>query len=132
MINFDDIAKFTSSISRAAAARFEVNRSAIFSVSLFALGIILLATAGADISLAQLSNTPGSGVAAGDDRIYDMGTRMFDLIEGNLGSLIMIVAGLLAIIAASLGSYRAATSMLIVAVGAFILRSLVVIFFDFK
>ncbi len=132
MNTFSPLARFTLSKARYAAACLEAYRPTIASAALIAFGIILLAAAGADFSLAQLSNTPGSGVAAGDDRIYDMGSRMFELIEGNLGSLVMIVAGLLAIIAAALGSYRAATSLLVVAVGAFILRSLVVIFFDFK
>ena len=41
----------------------------------------------------------------------------------------MLVAGLIAIIAAAMGAYRAAVGMLVVAVGAFILRSLVSLFF---
>lgn len=75
---------------------------------------------------------PGSGVFAGDDRIYEAARRLFLLIEGNFGALIMVCAGLASIIAAAFNQYRKAFSMLIVASGAFILRSLVVIFFDFK
>lgn len=55
--------------------------------------------------------------------------RLFMLIEGAFGALIMVVAGLGAIAAASMGAYRAAVGMLVVAVGAFILRSLVSLFF---
>lgn len=55
----------------------------------------------------------------------------FRLIEGSFGALVMVVAGLAAIIAAAMGAYRAAMGMLVVAVGAFILRALVSLFFNF-
>lgn len=54
---------------------------------------------------------------------------LFQLIEGSFGALIMVVAGIGAIIAAAFGAYRAAVGMLVVAVGAFILRALVSLFF---
>jgi hypothetical protein len=50
-------------------------------------------------------------------------------IEGAFGALIMIGAGLGAIIAGAFGAYKAAISLLFVAVGAFILRALVSLFF---
>ncbi len=50
-------------------------------------------------------------------------------IEGSFGALIMITAGLGAIIAGAFGAYKAAISLLFVAVGAFILRALVSLFF---
>jgi divalent metal cation (Fe/Co/Zn/Cd) transporter len=52
------------------------------------------------------------------------------MTEGNLGALIMVVAGIGTIIASAFGAFRAATSLLAVAVGAFVLRSFVEIFFD--
>ncbi len=55
--------------------------------------------------------------------------QLLQLIEGAFGALIMVVAGLGAIVAASMGAYRLAVSMLVVAVGAFILRALVSLFF---
>lgn len=55
--------------------------------------------------------------------------NLFKLIEGAFGALIMVVAGLGAIVAAAMGAYRAAVGMLVVAVGAFILRALVSLFF---
>jgi len=75
--------------------------------------------------------SPGVGVEQGDFRIHEINWRLFELIEGNLGALIMITAGIAAIISAAFGAYRAAIGLLVVAVGAFILRSLVDIFFDF-
>ena len=50
-------------------------------------------------------------------------------MEGAFGALVMVVAGLGAIVAAAMGAYRAAVGMLVVAVGAFILRALVSLFF---
>jgi hypothetical protein len=75
---------------------------------------------------------PGRGVQGGDGRIFEVTARIFELIEGNLGALIMVTAGLAAIVSAALGAYRAAVGLLVVAVGAFILRSLVDIFFNFE
>ena len=75
---------------------------------------------------------PGRGVAQGDYRIHNVTQRIFELLEGNLGALIMVSAGLLAVISAAFGAYRAAVGLLAVAVGAFVLRSLVTIFFNFE
>ena len=55
--------------------------------------------------------------------------NLFMLIEGAFGALIMTAAGLGAIIAAVLGAYKTALTLLVVAVGSFILRSLVSLFF---
>ncbi len=55
--------------------------------------------------------------------------NLFLLIEGAFGALIMVVAGIGAIFAAAMGAYRPAVGMLIVAVGSFILRALVSLFF---
>jgi ABC-type methionine transport system permease subunit len=51
-----------------------------------------------------------------------------DMIGGSFGALIMIIAGLVAIISASMGAYRASMSALVVAVGAFILKAVVTAF----
>ncbi len=55
--------------------------------------------------------------------------HLFMLIEGAFGALIMVVSGIGAIMAAAMGAYRACLGMLVVAVGSFILRSLVSLFF---
>ena len=64
-----------------------------------------------------------------DGLIRESVALLFALIEGAFGALIMVVAGLGAIVAAAMGAYRAAVGMLVVALGAFILRSLVSLFF---
>lgn len=55
--------------------------------------------------------------------------NMLRFIEGSFGALIMVSAGLGAIVAAAFGGYKVAISLLFVAVGAFILRALVSLFF---
>ena len=64
-----------------------------------------------------------------DELVRNAVGNLFRLIEGAFGALIMVVAGLGAIVAAAMGAYRAAVGMLVVAVGAFILRALVSLFF---
>lgn len=55
--------------------------------------------------------------------------NLFMLIEGAFGALIMVAAGLGALFAAAMGAYKMALTLLVVAVGAFILRALVSLFF---
>ena len=94
--------------------------------SLFAMllgGVALLSLGLVDASYAQLGPPT-------DDRIGETANVILtELIEGTFGALIMIVAGLVAIVAAAMGAYRAAMACLVVAVGAFILRTFVEIFF---
>ena len=94
--------------------------------SLFAMllgGVALLSFGLVDASYAQLG-------APTNDRIGETANVILtELIEGTFGALIMIVAGLVAIVAAAIGAYRAAMACLVVAVGAFILRTFVEIFF---
>lgn len=86
-------------------------------------GVALLTLGLADVSFAQLG-------APTDDKIGETANTILSvLIEGTFGALIMIVAGLVAIVAAAMGAYRAAMACLVVAVGAFILRTFVEIFF---
>lgn len=55
--------------------------------------------------------------------------NMLRFIEGPFGALVMVGSGLGAILAGAFGAYKAAISLLFVAVGAFILRALVSLFF---
>lgn len=92
-----------------------------------AVGICILAMGLQEFSLAQTSvDNPG---VFDDSRIFCAGQRILGLVEGNLGALVMVGAGLGTIISSALGAFRAASSLLVVACAAFILRSLVNIFF---
>lgn len=106
---------------------------------LLMLGGVLIIGGAAELSnAAPLQGTQvgdGSALQSFSKASYDDGLvkasvgNLFCLIEGAFGALIMVVAGLGAIVAAAMGAYRAAVGMLVVAVGAFILRSLVSLFF---
>ena len=87
---------------------------------LLVMGICLL-TAG----LTQVAHA-----ADWDSEILGALGKVFSIIEGSFGALIMVVAGLAAIIAAAMGAYKASLGCLVVAVGAFILRSMVKLFFS--
>jgi hypothetical protein len=95
------------------------------------LFFFLLLFMGQVIAQATGSGPTGSFTEAAldDSLIRNAVGNLFQLIEGAFGALIMVVAGILAIIAAAMGGYRAALGMLIVALGAFILRALVSLFF---
>ncbi len=99
--------------------------------ALFVLGCTLLILGLLDLSHAQ--NVQGletnSEANFNDGLIRASVGNLFQLIEGAFGALIMVVAGIGAIVAASMGAYRAAVGMLVVAVGSFILRALVSLFF---
>jgi hypothetical protein len=89
----------------------------------------------------QLASAQGGGPTGSfseasfdDELIRNSVGNLFRLVEGAFGALIMVVAGVMALIAAAMGQYRAAMGMLVVAVGSFILRALVSLFFgtDFE
>jgi hypothetical protein len=93
-------------------------------VMLFLLGIGLLTvgmTQGAD---AQLTTTYN------DDRVANSVNAILVYIEGSFGALVMVAAGIGAILSSAFGQYRAALGLLVVAVGAFILRSVLATFFN--
>jgi len=84
------------------------------------------------LAIAQACNGPSGSCATPNfdpELIEGAVGNLFMLIEGSFGALIMVVSGIGAIIAASMGAYRAAVGMLVVALGAFILRALVSLFF---
>ena len=54
---------------------------------------------------------------------------LFELIEGDLGMLLAVVAGIGAIVASVFGAYRATNSFIVVALAAFIIRAMVSLWF---
>ena len=96
---------------------------------LFLFGAVLLTGGLLEFSHAQAGVQTFSEANFDDTLIRNSVGNLFKLIEGAFGALIMVVAGLGAIVAAAMGAYRAAVGMLVVAVGAFILRALVSLFF---
>ena len=65
-----------------------------------------------------------------DVRISNAVNAVLTYLEGTFGALVMVAAGVGAILSSAFGQYRAALGLLVVAVGAFILRSLLSTFFN--
>lgn len=65
-----------------------------------------------------------------DDRIAESVDVILTYINGSFGALVMVAAGVAAILASAFGSYKAAMGLLVVAVGSFILRSLLDTWFN--
>ncbi len=91
----------------------------VFGVTLLSVG--LMASAGAQTV---------EGAQFNDERIANAVNTLFTYLEGSFGALVMVASGIGAILSSAFGQYRAALGCLIVAVGAFILRSVMSAFFN--
>jgi type IV secretory pathway VirB2 component (pilin) len=98
--------------------------------TLFAAGVMLL-TVGM-LHGAHASTGDGNDMTSGydDGRIANSVTTILAYLEGSFGALVMVVSGIGAILSAAFGQYKAALGCLVVAVGAFILRSFMHTFFN--
>ena len=94
---------------------------------LYAFGFFILGLGLAHDALAHL----GTGqLTYNDVRIAEATNAVLTYLEGSFGALIMVAAGVGCILSAAFGQYRSAIGLLVVAVGCFILRSLVSTFFN--
>ena len=91
-------------------------------LALFVVGISLLTVGILSSAAAQTTYN--------DTRIGNSLNAIFTYIEGSFGAMVMVAAGIGAIFSSAFGQYKAALGLLAVAVGAFILRSLVSTFFN--
>lgn len=75
---------------------------------------------------------PECGWAVGEvnhERYFAACNFLLGFIEGPFGALVTVGAGIGAIIASSVGGFKTAWTLIVVAVGAFILRAWVTLFF---
>ena len=101
-------------------------------LALFGVGVLLL-VAGLDETASAQFTRGGSGghrINYNDERLAQSVNAVLTYIEGTFGAMVMVAAGIGAILSSAFGQYRAALGLLVVAVGAFILRSLVGTFFN--
>lgn len=96
----------------------------------FLAGLGILLVGSQDASIAQLGTETRYDIQYNDERIDTVINAVFTYLEGSIGALIMVGAGISAIVASAFGQYKAALGLLAVAVGAFVLRSLVGTFFN--
>jgi len=102
-------------------------------IALFTFGVLLLVGGLSSNSFAQVfSGGGGAGLETryNDVRIANSVNAILTYLEGTFGALVMVAAGLGAILSAAFGQYKAALGCLVVAVGAFILRSFLGTFFN--
>lgn len=111
------------SLCQAAHAAFVAPKREHVQYILFVFGVALTT-----LGLAS-SAYAGNIVQPDYTRLDEVISIVLGLIEGRFGVLVMLCAGIGAIISSAFGQYRAALSLLVVALGAFILRTIISIFF---
>lgn len=111
------------------AASFAAPSEAQVRTIIFLAGISMLA-----ISLSLDATAQGTGgntsTKYNDAKVANAVNAIMTYLEGSFGALIMAAAGIGAIMSAAFGQYKAALSLMMVAVGAFILRSIMSTFFN--
>lgn len=95
---------------------------------LFIVGIAILGFGLSHEVSAQIGRE--AEIQYNDTRISNAVNAIMTYLEGSFGALIMAASGVGAIMSAAFGQYKAALSLMVVAVGSFILRSLISTFFN--
>jgi hypothetical protein len=119
-------AKYFSILHSACERILQPSKTAKLTV--LALAVFLLTLGMMEVS-SQALNESGS---FDESRFQTLNETFFDLLEGSFGALLMIIAGFIAIVSMAFGFYRAALAALLVAIGAFILRPFVGMFFEIE
>jgi|688.fasta_scaffold778778_1 hypothetical protein len=95
--------------------------------ALFLSGVVLLtAGLGAD----AVAQRAGGVLQYNNVRLTSATNGILLYLEGSFGALVMVASGIGAILSSAFGQYRAALGLMVVAVGSFILRSLMSTFFN--
>lgn len=93
---------------------------------LASFGLLILLGGASEVANAQLG---GGGVGAPRSGTAGQACNtLLGYMEGSFGALVAAAAGIGAIIAAAVGGFKAAWALLVVSVGAFILRSYISLF----
>lgn len=122
----DKVSKWNTSIGQSVGSFLHAPSSAHIQCILFLLGIALLGA-----GLAEHATAAINGITTYNDvRIADSTNAVLLYLEGSFGALVMVASGIGAILSAAFGQYRAALGLMVVAIGAFILRSLMSTFFN--
>jgi uncharacterized membrane protein len=92
-------------------------------IILFAIGMLLLVHG---VELDAHART----INFNDHGVKEATNAVLTYLEGSFGALVMVCAGVGAILSSAFGQYRAALGLMVVSIGAFILRSLMSTFFN--
>lgn len=93
-------------------------------IALFAFGALLIAAA------TSLDAEAARTINYNDGRVVEATNGILLYLEGSFGALVMVASGIGAILSSAFGQYRAALGLMVVAIGSFILRSLMSTFFN--
>ena len=115
-------------VGQVMGAFIQGRRGQLADVGLLLFGVTVLATGLQHGAYAD--GDSGLSIQFTDDRIAQSVATILTFIEGAFGALVMVSAGLGAIMSCAFGQYRAALSCLVVAVGSFILRTIMETFFN--
>ncbi len=91
------------------------------SLMLFAAGIVLL-----NVGLSEMASAQGGGAASA--KAVAACANLLQYLEGGFGALLAAAAGIGAVVAAAVGGFKAAWCLLVVSIGAFILRAYITLF----
>jgi hypothetical protein len=80
---------------------------------LFVLGMIML-TYGIDNIVLAAEGTDESGSGTTGDIIKEQYCNILSLLQGHFGALVMVVAGLAAVVTAAMGAYKMAMSCVVI------------------
>ena len=112
-----------NAIGQKLSAFVKANSGVIAQVGLFVFGVALVTLGVVNGAFAQ------EALDVNQDKLQTAIETVFIYLEGSFGALLMVAAGLGAIMSSAFGQYKAALSLLVVAVGTFILRSFVATWF---
>ena len=91
---------------------------------LFCLGMLMVACALSNVAVATDLPGGGGGGSEAGDIIKRQLCNILELLEGPFGALVMVVAGLGAVVAAAMGGYKLAMSCVVIACGTYIAGNL--------
>lgn len=94
-------------------------------IGLFLLGVVLISS-----GIALDASAYSSKANYNDARVAESADIIVTFINGAFGALVMVAAGIGAILSGAFGQYRAALGLMVVAVGSFIVRSLISTWFN--
>ena len=112
------------------AAAFVAPSEAQVRTIIFLAGISVLAISLSLDATAQGGGGGNTSTKYNDAKVANAVNAIMTYLEGSFGALIMAASGIGAIMSAAFGQYKAALSLMVVAVGAFILRSIMSTFFN--
>ena len=97
-------------------------------VLLFVLGIMIITLGVFNLdAVAELDNTGGNSKAG--EIIKEQLCKILGLLQGAFGALILVVAGLAAVVTAAMGAYKLAMSCVVIACGAWVIEAFMMLFF---